>query len=81
MQLIEQPLGLFQIERVKTFIEPAVDRSEKFARLLDLALIAPAPRHTHRRTQIPGFGSLLAEMAPFGFSSTWTVLPHLCRCL
>jgi hypothetical protein len=36
------------------------------------ALVAPAPRHTHRRTQLPGFGSLLVEMAPFG-SGTWTI--------
>src|SRR5271169_428537 len=31
VQLIEQCLGLFQIERVEAFGEPAVDRSEKIA--------------------------------------------------
>jgi hypothetical protein len=33
-------LGLFQIERVEAFGEPAVDRSEKLARRIPLALIA-----------------------------------------
>jgi hypothetical protein len=31
IQLIEQLLRLFQIERIKAFAEPAVDRSEKLA--------------------------------------------------
>ena len=39
-QLIKQRLGLFQIARVKAFGEPAVDRSEKIAGLVPLALIA-----------------------------------------
>ena len=39
-QLIKQRLSLFQIERVEAFDEPAVDRSEKIASLLPLALIA-----------------------------------------
>jgi hypothetical protein len=39
-QLIEQRLGLFQIERVEAFGKPPVDRSEKLAGLLTLALIA-----------------------------------------
>ena len=42
-------LGLFQIERVKAFSEPVVDRSEKIAGLIPLTLTAPEPRHTHRR--------------------------------
>ena len=37
-QLFEQRLRLLQIERVKPFSEPAVNRSEQFARLLHLAL-------------------------------------------
>ena len=37
LQLIEQSLSLFQIERVKAFGEPAVDRSEKIASLITLA--------------------------------------------
>ena len=52
-------LGLLQIERVEAFGEPAVDRSEKFAGLIPLALIAPEPRHAHRRAQFPGFCLLL----------------------
>ena len=49
MQLIEQGFGLLQIERVEAFSKPAVHWSEHFASLLRLALIAPEPRHTHRR--------------------------------
>jgi PDZ domain len=51
VQLVEQSLGLFQIERVEAFGEPAIDRGEKIAGLLPLALIAPEPRHAHRRAQ------------------------------
>ena len=40
VQLIEQRLGLFQIKRVEAFGEPAIDRSEKIAGFLPLALIA-----------------------------------------
>jgi hypothetical protein len=36
-------LGLFQIERVEAFGEQVVDRSEKLAGLIPLALIAPEP--------------------------------------
>jgi hypothetical protein len=42
-QFVEQGLSLFQIESVKAFGEPAVDRSEKIAGLIPLALIAPRP--------------------------------------
>ena len=42
MQLTEQSLGLLQIERVKAFGEPAVDRSEKIACLIPIALVARA---------------------------------------
>ena len=38
-QLVKQRLRLFQIERVKPFGEPAVDRSEKLAGLIPLALM------------------------------------------
>jgi len=40
-QLTEQRLRLLQIERVKPFRKPAIDRSEQFARLLRLTLVAP----------------------------------------
>jgi hypothetical protein len=41
VQLVEQRLGLLQIERVEAFNEPAVDRSEYVTGLVPLALIAP----------------------------------------
>jgi hypothetical protein len=47
-------LSLLQIARVKPFRKPALDRSEKLAALLALTLIAPEPRHAHRRAQFPG---------------------------
>jgi hypothetical protein len=53
MQLIKQRLGLLQIERVEAFAEPVIDRSEKIAGLIPFALIAPEPRHAHRRAQFP----------------------------
>ena len=46
VQLIEQSVGLLQIERVETLGEPAIHRSEKIAGLIPLALIALEPRHT-----------------------------------
>ena len=42
--LVEQCLGLLQIERVEAFGEPAVDRSEQLEGLSPLALVAPEPR-------------------------------------
>jgi hypothetical protein len=51
--------SLFQIERIEALGEPAVDRSEKFASLIPLALIAPEPRRAHRGAKFPGFGLLL----------------------
>jgi hypothetical protein len=48
-QLVEQNLGLFQVERVKPFGKPAVDRSEKLASLVPLALVAPEPRRAITR--------------------------------
>jgi hypothetical protein len=49
VQLVEQRLSLFQIERVEAFGEPAENRSEKLAGVIPLALIAPKPRHARRR--------------------------------
>ena len=43
MQFIEQFLGFLQIPRVEALSEPAVNRSQQFARLLHLALVAPEP--------------------------------------
>ena len=63
-QLVEQCLRLLQIARVKSFGEPAVDRSEKFASLLPLALIAPEPREAHGGTSIlGGRGNYLGTVA------------------
>ena len=45
----------------KPFSEPAVDRSEKLASLLPLTLVAPEPRHAHRRAQFPGLCLLLTR--------------------
>ena len=42
MQFIEQFLGCPQIARVKPLREPPVNRSQQFARLPHLALVAPA---------------------------------------
>src|SRR5208282_6272725 len=60
-QLIEQRLGLLQIERIEAFGEPAIDRSEKIAGLIPLALIAFKSRHAHRRAQFPGLCLLRAR--------------------
>src|SRR5271156_2280337 len=60
-QIVERLLSLFQIERVEAFGEPAVHRSEQVAGRIPLALIAPEPRHTHRRAQFPRLGLLLSR--------------------
>jgi hypothetical protein len=39
--------------------EPPINRSEKLAGRLPLALIAPEPRHAHCGAEFPGFGVLL----------------------
>ena len=59
-QFVEKGFGPFEVERVKAFGEPAVDRGEKFASLLRLPLIAPQPRHAHGPAQLPGLRLLLA---------------------
>jgi hypothetical protein len=41
VQLIEQRLRLFQVERIEPLGKPAVDRIEKLAGLIPLVLIAP----------------------------------------
>jgi hypothetical protein len=59
-QLLQQRLCLFQIERVEAFGKPAVNRSEQFARLLHLALVAPEACEAHGGAEFLGFGLLLA---------------------
>src|SRR5207344_1550788 len=51
-QLVEQRLGLFQIERLEAFGEPAVDRSEKIASLIPWAIRGlPGKRSPDQRGQ------------------------------
>src|SRR6478672_2014149 len=52
LQLVKQRLGLLQIARVKSYCEPPVDRSEKLASVILLALVAPEPRHAHRGARL-----------------------------
>ena len=59
-QLLQQRLRFLQIARVEAFSEPAVDRSEQFARLLRLAPVAPEVREAHCGAELPRFGLLLA---------------------
>ena len=59
-QLVEQRLRLLQIARVEAFREPAINRSQQFARLLHLALVAPEAGEAHGGAEFPGFGLLLA---------------------
>jgi hypothetical protein len=71
VQLIEQRLRLLQIERVKAFGKPPINRSKQFASLLRLPLIAPdrvEPQSVPEcdfsaqgRRSIPLLGSLLLE--------------------
>ena len=44
-ECVKQSLRLLQIARIEPFSEPAIDRSEKIAGLIPLALIAPEPRY------------------------------------
>jgi hypothetical protein len=59
-QLVEQRLGLFQIARVKAFGKPAIDRSEKLAGLIPLALISPEAREAGGSAELEGSRRLLA---------------------
>ena len=59
-ELLQQRLRLLQIARVEPFSEPAVDRSQQFASLLHLALVAPEAREAHGGAEFQGFGLLLA---------------------
>ena len=54
VQLIEQSLGLFQIGRVETLGEPAIDWRQKLACFDPPALSAPQPREARRGTQLIG---------------------------
>src|SRR5262249_18869091 len=58
-QRVEEGLGFLHIELAEALGEPAIDRSEKIARLLRLASIAPEPRHAQRCAQFPKLRFLL----------------------
>jgi hypothetical protein len=58
---VKERLSVPQIARIEPFGEPAGDRSEKLARLILLALVAPKPRHAHCDAQFPGFCFLLGS--------------------
>jgi hypothetical protein len=66
-QFVEQRLGLFQIECIVAFGEPAVDRSEQITGLLPLALIAPEPRKARCGAEFIGdtVDRTLADMKRF----------------
>jgi hypothetical protein len=72
IQFVEQSLGLLQIERIEPFGEPAVDRCEKLAGVIPLALIAPEARHAHRCAQLPGLCLLLVRVFRLGALSPHT---------
>jgi hypothetical protein len=52
-QFVEQGLGIFQVEHLESLGEAAIDRCQKIAGLVSLALIAPQPRQAHRCPQFP----------------------------
>ena len=58
-QLLQQRLRFLQIARVEALRKPPVNRSQQFARLLHLALVAPEACEAHGGAEFPGFGLLL----------------------
>jgi hypothetical protein len=62
VQLTEQRLRFPQIERIEPFGEPAVDRSEQFASLLHLALVAPEACEAGGGTQLERLCALLSRV-------------------
>src|SRR5262249_3825633 len=70
LQLLQQRLRLLQITRVEAFV-PAVNRSERFARLLHLALIAPEACEVHE-------GAPTFQLLAVGYSQIFLlVFPNL----
>ena len=59
-QFLQQRLRVLQIERLEALRKPTINRSQQFARLPHLALVAPETREAHGGAQFPGFGLLLA---------------------
>src|SRR5215469_14929912 len=59
-QLLQQRLCLFQIGRVETFREPAIDGREKLAGFGSPALVTAEAGEAHRGAQFPELGLLLS---------------------
>src|SRR5262249_61165924 len=59
-QLVDQPLGPLQLQIIEALGEPAMNWGEKIVGLLSFTLIAPQPRHAHRRAEFPGLCLLFA---------------------
>src|SRR5262249_18719575 len=59
-QLVEQGLGLLQVERVEAFGEPAVDGGEEITGFGVLASVAPEARKACRSTKLKQACSLPA---------------------
>ena len=59
LELGEQRFCLFEIGRVETLGEPAVDRGEKVAGFGWVTLIAAEPGEAHGSAQFPELGPLL----------------------
>ena len=62
-EIVQQRLRLFEIRRVETLGEPAVDRGEKVARFGGAILLAAEPSEAHRGPQLPELGLLLLSNA------------------
>ena len=60
VQLVEQRLRLFQIARIEPLRKPPINRSQQFARLLRLALVAPEAGEANGGAEFSGLGLLLA---------------------
>jgi hypothetical protein len=56
VQLIEQRPRLLQIARLEPLRKPAVNRSQQFARLLQLPMVAPEPGKAHGGAEFPAPG-------------------------
>src|SRR5580693_2258763 len=60
-QPVEQRLRVLQIARIEALGEPPVNRGQKFARLLHLALGAPEAGEAHGGAKFKGFSLLLTS--------------------
>jgi hypothetical protein len=63
---------------VEALGEPAVDRSEEIACLLPFALIAPKPRHAHRRARFPGLCLLRTRNGERTFEIGFRIRSAIC---